>query len=119
LLLQAEDIARRIVPKPIGGVGSYFGSVANCGAFHRDVAAGHYHIAPVSYNRDFNQEIDADLAPGQQLYVKILALSKLGRRLSRLCPRHVLRLADACYRRFHDVIEEPITSWTDQVAIVT
>jgi len=119
LLLQAEDIARRIVPKPIGGVGSYFGSVANGGAFHRDVAAGYYHIAPVSYNRDFNQDKDADLAPGQQLYVKILALSKLGWRLSRLCPRHVLRLVDACYRRFRDVIEEPITSWTDQVAIVT
>ena len=53
--------------------GSYFGSVANGSAFYRDVPAGHYHIAPVSYNRDFNQDKDVDLAPGQQLYVKILS----------------------------------------------
>jgi hypothetical protein len=53
--------------------GSYYGSVANGSAFHRDVPPGHYHIAPVSYNRDFNQDRDVDLAPGQQLYVKILA----------------------------------------------
>jgi hypothetical protein len=53
--------------------GSHFGSVANGSAFYRDVPAGHYHIAPVSYNRDFNQDKDVDLAPGQQLYVKILS----------------------------------------------
>ena len=53
--------------------GSYFGSVANGSAFYRDVPAGHYHIAPMSYNRDFNQDKDVDLAPGQQLYVKILS----------------------------------------------
>jgi Protein of unknown function (DUF2846) len=53
--------------------GSYFGSVANGSAFYRDVPAGHYHIAPVSYNRDFNQDKDVDVAPGQQLYVKILS----------------------------------------------
>jgi hypothetical protein len=53
--------------------GGYFGSVANGSAFYRDVPAGHYHIAPVSYNRDFNQDQDVDLAPGQQLYVKILS----------------------------------------------
>ena len=53
--------------------GSYFGSVANGSAFYRDVPAGHYHIAPVSYNRDFNQDKDVDLAAGQQLYVKILS----------------------------------------------
>ena len=40
--------------------GSYFGSVANGSAFYRDVPAGHYHIAPVSYNRDFNQDKDVD-----------------------------------------------------------
>ena len=45
----------------------YFGSVANGSAFYRDVPAGHYHIAPVSHNRDFNQDKDVDLAPGQQL----------------------------------------------------
>jgi Protein of unknown function (DUF2846) len=53
--------------------GSYFGSVANGSAFYRDVPAGHYHIAPVSYNRDFNQDKDVDLTAGQQLYVKILS----------------------------------------------
>src|SRR5437016_3657922 len=53
--------------------GSYFGSVANGSAFYRDVPPGHYHIAPQSYGRDFNQNRDVDLAPGQQLYVKILS----------------------------------------------
>jgi uncharacterized protein DUF2846 len=53
--------------------GSYFGSVANGSAFYRDVQPGHYHIVPASYNRDFNQNRDVDLAPGQQLYVKILS----------------------------------------------
>src|SRR5437763_6183765 len=50
--------------------GSYYGSVANGSAFYRHVPPGHYHIAPVSYNRDFNQDRDVDLAPGQQLYIK-------------------------------------------------
>jgi Protein of unknown function (DUF2846) len=54
--------------------GAYFGSVANGGAFYRDVPPGHYHIAPVSYNRDFNQNRDIDLAAGQQAYIKILSL---------------------------------------------
>jgi Protein of unknown function (DUF2846) len=54
--------------------GAYFGTVANGSAFYRDVAPGHYHIAPVTYNRDFNQNKDVDLAPGQQAYVKILSL---------------------------------------------
>jgi Protein of unknown function (DUF2846) len=54
--------------------GAYFGTVANGGAFYRDVPPGHYHIAPVTYNRDFNQSRDVDLAPGQQAYVKILSL---------------------------------------------
>ena len=53
---------------------SYFGSVANGVVFYRDVSPGHYHIAPVSYNRDFNQNKDVDLASGQQLYVKIVSL---------------------------------------------
>jgi hypothetical protein len=53
---------------------SFFGSVANGGVFYRDVSPGHYHIAPVSYNRDFNQNKDVDLASGQQLYVKIVSL---------------------------------------------
>jgi Protein of unknown function (DUF2846) len=53
--------------------GSYFGSVANGSAFYRDVPPGHYHVAPVSYNRDFNQDRNVDLAPGQQAYIKILS----------------------------------------------
>jgi Protein of unknown function (DUF2846) len=53
--------------------GSYYGSVANGSAFYRDVPPGHYHIAPVSYNRDLNQDRNVDLAPGQQVYVKILS----------------------------------------------
>ena len=58
--------------------GVYFGSVANGSAFYRDVPAGHYHIAPVSYNRDINQDRDVDLAAGQQLYVKILSSQSWG-----------------------------------------
>jgi hypothetical protein len=53
--------------------GSYYGSVANGSVFYRDVPPGHYHIAPVSYNRDFNQDRNVDLASGQQVYVKILS----------------------------------------------
>jgi hypothetical protein len=53
--------------------GSYYGSVANGSVFYRDVPPGHYHIAPVSYNRDVNQDRDVDVAPGQQLYIKILS----------------------------------------------
>ena len=52
---------------------SYFGSIANGSVFYRDVSPGHYHIAPQSYGQDFNQDKDVDLAPGQQLYVKILS----------------------------------------------
>jgi hypothetical protein len=54
--------------------GSYFGAVLNGGAFYRDVPPGHYHIAPESFGRDFNQDKDVDLASGQQLYVKIVSL---------------------------------------------
>lgn len=53
--------------------GSYFGSVANGSAFYRDVPPGRYHIAPVSYNRDFNQDRNVDLVPDQQAYIKILS----------------------------------------------
>src|ERR1700747_1215992 len=41
--------------------GSYFASVANGSAFYRDVPPGHYHVAPVSYDRDFNQTRDLDI----------------------------------------------------------
>jgi hypothetical protein len=54
--------------------GSYFGSVANGGVFYRDVLPGHYHIAPQSYGQDFNQTQDVDLAPGQQVYCRVVSL---------------------------------------------
>ena len=47
---------------------------ANGGAFYRDVAPGHYHIAAESWGRDINQTADFDLAPGQEAYVKIESL---------------------------------------------
>ena len=44
-------------------------------AFYRDVPAGHYHITVESVGRDVNQDKEIDLTPGQQAFVKILALS--------------------------------------------
>jgi hypothetical protein len=58
--------------------GSYIGAVANGNAFYRDVPPGHYHIAPESFGHDFNQDKNVDLAPGQQLYVKIVSLESWG-----------------------------------------
>ena len=58
--------------------GSYIGAVENGNAFYRDVPPGHYHIAPESFGRDFNQDKDVDLAAGQQLYVKIVSLKSWG-----------------------------------------
>ena len=58
--------------------GSYVGAVENGKAFYRDVPPGHYHIAPQSFGRDVNQDRDVDLAPGQQLYVKIVSLESWG-----------------------------------------
>lgn len=58
--------------------GSYFASVANGAATYRDVPPGRYHIAPVSFSRDFNQDRNVELAPGQQLYVKIVSLTSWG-----------------------------------------
>jgi len=54
--------------------GSYFGSVANGGVFYGDVLPGHYHITPQSYGQDFNQDQDVDLAPGQQVYCRVVSL---------------------------------------------
>ena len=54
--------------------GSYFGSVANGGAFYRDVSPGHYHITPQSYGQDFNQDQDLDFAPGQQVHCRVVSL---------------------------------------------
>lgn len=44
-------------------------------AIYRDVPAGRYHITVDSAGTDVNQSRDVDLAPGQEAYVKILALS--------------------------------------------
>ena len=62
--------------------GSYVGAVANGSAFYRDVPPGHYHIAPESFGRDFNQDRSVDLSPGQQLYVKIVSLNSWGMSVS-------------------------------------
>jgi hypothetical protein len=76
--------------------GSYVGAAENGRAFYRDVPPGHYHIAPESFGRDFNQDRNVDLAPGQQLYVKILSLDSWRERLrvEEHCARCVLRLGD-------------------------
>src|SRR5436190_19237542 len=42
------------------------------GAFYRDVPPGHYHISADSYLDDPNQDRDVDLAPGQEVYAKVL-----------------------------------------------
>ena len=42
------------------------------GTFYRDVPPGHYHVSVDSYLTDFNQTRDVDLAPGQQVYFKVL-----------------------------------------------
>jgi hypothetical protein len=58
--------------------GSYVGAAENGSAFYRDLPPGHYHIAPESFGRDFNQDRNVDLAPGEQLYVKIVSLDSWG-----------------------------------------
>ncbi len=44
------------------------------GAFFRDVPPGQYHITVESYGSDTNQSAQADLAAGQQAYIKIVSL---------------------------------------------
>jgi hypothetical protein len=44
------------------------------GASYRDVPAGPYHITVDSYGKDFNQDKDVSLVPGQELYVKVVSL---------------------------------------------
>lgn len=56
--------------------GTVAGSVQPDGsAFYRDVPVGHYHITVESVGTDVNQSKDVNLAPGQEAFVKILALS--------------------------------------------
>src|SRR5262245_42729588 len=54
--------------------GSYVGSVAIGEAFYRDVAPGYYRIVPASYGRDFGQDRNIVIVPGQQIYIKIVSL---------------------------------------------
>ena|SRR5215472_5162376 len=49
-----------------GSVQPYGGSLA------RDVAPGHYHASVESFGTDVNQNVDFDLAPGQEAFIKIL-----------------------------------------------
>jgi hypothetical protein len=58
--------------------GSYVGAVENGSAIYRDVPPGHYHIAPESFGQDVNQDRNVDLAPAEQLYVKIVSLESWG-----------------------------------------
>jgi hypothetical protein len=44
------------------------------GAFYRDVPPGHYHISADSFLTDAIQTRDVDLAPGQEVYAKVLSL---------------------------------------------
>src|SRR5579864_564495 len=43
------------------------------GAFYRDVPPGHYHISADSFLDDPHQDRDVDLAPGQEIYAKIVS----------------------------------------------
>src|SRR6266851_945725 len=43
------------------------------GASYRDVPPGHYHITVDSYGVDFNQTRDVDLAPGAEIYAKVVS----------------------------------------------
>jgi len=59
--------------------GVYFGSVENGGVFYRDVPPGTYHIVPESWAHDPsttpNQDTNVAVAPGQQVYIKIVDLT--------------------------------------------
>ena len=77
--------------------GVFVGSVANGGVFYRDVPPGTYHIAPQTWARDFNQDTNVALVPGQQVYIKILDLTSWATSVSAVQDhpaRLVLRLAD-------------------------
>ncbi len=52
----------------IGAVPPYGGVIS------RDVAPGRYHLTVESAGVDVNQNLDVDLGPGQEVYVKVLNL---------------------------------------------
>ena len=43
------------------------------GSFYRDVPPGHYHLSVDSYGVDFGQTRDVDLAPGAQIFAKVVS----------------------------------------------
>lgn len=43
-------------------------------SFYRDVPAGAYHVTADTFGRDFNQDKDIALAPGQLAYIKVQSL---------------------------------------------
>src|SRR5260370_42595121 len=51
---------------------SVVGSSEAGGTFYRDVPPGRYHVSVDSYFPPFNSTRDVDLAPGQQVYFKVL-----------------------------------------------
>jgi hypothetical protein len=54
--------------------GTPAGSVLPYGTgLYRDVAPGHYHISVASYDGDPGRSKDVDLAPGQEVFAKIVA----------------------------------------------
>jgi hypothetical protein len=54
--------------------GARFASVPPYGGpTYRDVAPGHYHLSVESFDVDVGQSSDVDLAPGQELFAKVLA----------------------------------------------
>jgi hypothetical protein len=59
--------------------GVYFGSVENGGVFYRDVPPGTYHIVPESWAHNPSttpqQDTNVAVAPGQQVYIKIVDLT--------------------------------------------
>jgi len=59
--------------------GVYFGSVENGGMFYRDVPPGTYHIVPESWAHNPSttptQDANVAVAPGQQVYIKIVDLT--------------------------------------------
>lgn len=58
--------------------GAFFASVANGGVTYRDVSPGRYHIAPVSFIPNSNQDANIELSAGQQAYLKIVSSAAWG-----------------------------------------
>ena len=55
--------------------GVYAGSVEPGGAFYRDVGAGVYQIVPENRYRDYDQNTNIAVVPGEQVFIAVLDLS--------------------------------------------